>query len=146
VGNEIKILPNINIGLAIAVKDEIIVPVVDNPHKLYLDDINRKVENLIRKANENRLSIKEVTGGNFTLTNLGMFGIEAFTPIITLGQAAILGVGKISEKPMVTNHHIEIRKAVTLSLSFDHRIVDGATAAKFLGKIEQLLEQPKNSA
>lgn len=140
-GDEITIQKEINVGLAISLRNGLIVPVIRNANKCSLLEINRIVEDLVSRARANKLSIGEVTGGTFTLTNLGMFGVETFTPIIVLGQAAILGVGMMSDEVKALEAQIVIRKIMSLSLSFDHRIVDGAEAAQFLSGIKTLLEQ-----
>jgi pyruvate dehydrogenase E2 component (dihydrolipoamide acetyltransferase) len=96
---------------------------------------------LTEKAKLGKLAKEEVTGGTFTITNLGMYGVEFFTPIINPPEAAILGVGKITEKPAVTDGEIKTKAVMILSLSYDHRIVDGAPAAEFLRKVKHELER-----
>jgi pyruvate dehydrogenase E2 component (dihydrolipoamide acetyltransferase) len=141
-GDQIKQFQDINIGLAVAIKEGLIAPVVHNAEKKTLAEINVAVEDLIRKARENRLSVGEVTGGTFTISNLGMFEVDIFTPIITPGQSAILGIGRIVDKPQVVGGRIEIKPTVTFSLSFDHRVADGALAAQFLQLIKKFFENP----
>ena len=141
-GDQIKQFEDVNIGLAVAIKEGLIAPVVHNAEKKTLAEINIAVEDLIRKARENRLSVSEVTGGTFTISNLGMFEVDVFTPIITPGQSAILGIGRVVDKPQVVSARIEIKPTVTFSLSFDHRIADGAVAAQFLQLVKKFFENP----
>ncbi|MBS7642984.1 2-oxo acid dehydrogenase subunit E2 [Candidatus Bathyarchaeota archaeon] len=141
-GDQIKQFQDINIGLAVAVEEGLIAPVVHNVEKKTLTEINVAVEDLIKKARENRLSVSEVTGGTFTISNLGMFEVDIFTPIITPGQSAILGIGRIVDKPQVVSGRIEIKPTVTFSLSFDHRVADGAVAARFLQLVKKFFENP----
>jgi pyruvate dehydrogenase E2 component (dihydrolipoamide acetyltransferase) len=134
---------DVNVGVAVALEDSLIVPVVHNADKKSIAEIASCLEEKIEKARKDELSPDEVTGGTFTVSNLGIFDIEVFTPIINPPECAILGVGKIIRKPWVVNDHIEPRPIVTLSLSFDHRIIDGAMAARFLQKIKETLEKPQ---
>jgi len=97
---------------------------------------------LAGRARENALTVDEVTGGTFTITNLGMYDVDGFTPVINLPEAAILGVGRIVDKAIVKQDEIVIRKMMVLSLVFDHRLVDGAPAAKFLQFIKDMIETP----
>jgi pyruvate dehydrogenase E2 component (dihydrolipoamide acetyltransferase) len=96
---------------------------------------------LTDKARQGKLAKEELSGGTFTITNLGMYGVDFFTPIINPPEAAILAMGKITEKPVVINGQIEIKPMMMLSLSYDHRIVDGAPAAEFLRKIKEKIEK-----
>ncbi len=139
--NEIRINPNINVGLAVTLEDGgLIVPVIPNADKKSLKELNATIEDLVEKARQNKLSISEVKGGTFTVSNLGMYDVDGFTPILTPKQTAILGVGRIAKKPLVINEEIKIKPIMTLSLSFDHRVVDGALAANFLRSIKRTLE------
>lgn len=132
----------INIGLAVAIDDGLIVPVVKNADRLGLTDIARQSQSLIEKARSKKLTPDEYEGGSLTISNLGMFGVDCFLPIINPGEAAILGVGSIAPKPVVIDGGIHIRSIMTLSLSADHRIVDGAIAAAYLKRVKNLLESP----
>jgi len=139
--NEIRINPNINVGLAVTLEDRgLIVPVIPNADKKSLKELNATIEDLVEKARQNKLSISEVKGGTFTVSNLGMYDVDGFTPILTPKQTAILGVGRIAKKPLVINEEIVIKPMMTLSLSFDHRVVDGVLAAHFLRSIKRTLE------
>lgn len=143
VENRIEIVKEINVGLAVAVQDGLIVPVIHNADKMQLTELNNLIEELIEKASARALSISEVTGGTFTISNIGMFGVESITQIIVPNQAAILGIGKITNKPVVVNGQITVKPMVCLSLTFDHRILDGVQVAQFLQKVKQYLESPK---
>jgi len=114
--------------------------VVHNADKKLLKEIGKRVKDLIEKAKQGRLSKEDLTGGTFTITNLGMFGVDVFIPIINPPEAAILGVGRIAEKPVVAVGEVKMKPIMQLSLSFDHRIVDGAPAAQFLQKVKNVLE------
>ncbi len=144
-GNEIRVLDQVNIGVAVALESGLIVPVVHNLERKSMIQASNELATLVSRANRGTLSLSEVTGGTFTLTNLGMFGVDAFTPIINPPETAVLGVGRIVEKPAVVEDRIEPRLMMTLSLTFDHRILDGATAALFLGRIVQILEKPEET-
>jgi len=141
-GDQIKIVKNVNVGIAVALEDGLIVPVVHNADKKDLIEIASMVRELIEKARKRELSIEELRGGTFTITNLGGFGVDIFTPIINPPQTAILGVGKIMERAKVVDKQIQVAPIMTLTLVFDHRVVDGAKAAQFLKEIKELLEDP----
>ena len=141
-GDKIKVFDEINIGVATATPQGLVVPVVKNADKKSLSELSAEIKALVNKAREGKLEHSDVSGGTFTITNLGMYGVEAFTPIINPPEAAILGVGKIIQKPVVEENQVKIKPMMTLSLSFDHRIVDGAPAAQFLAKIKEILENP----
>jgi pyruvate dehydrogenase E2 component (dihydrolipoamide acetyltransferase) len=132
----------INIGVAVALDSGLIVPVIRNADQRSLLEIAQASRDLAERARQSRLTRDDVSGGTFTISNLGMYGVEAFTPIINLPECAILGVGQIADRAVVRNGQIVIRPTMWLSLTFDHRIVDGAPAARFLGRIRQLLESP----
>ena len=138
----IHMLGDINIGVAVALEDGLVVPVVRNADKIGLASISEQIKNLAEKARNNQLTPSELQGGTFTLTNLGNFGVDAFTPIINPPECAILGVGRILKKPVVHNDEIAIRSMLTLSLTFDHRVVDGAPAAQFLQTVSQYIQNP----
>ena len=138
----IQMLTDINIGVAVALEEGLVVPVIRNANLIGLADISEQVKTLAEKARNNQLTPGELQGGTFTLTNLGNFGVDAFTPIINPPECAILGVGRIAKKPAVHNDDITIRRMMTLSLTFDHRIVDGAPAAHFLQTVSQYITNP----
>lgn len=136
----IKINEKINIGLAVALNDGLIVPVIKDANKKSLLDIAKERDRLVKKARENKLLPDEYTGGTFTISNLGMFGVDEFIAIINPPESAILAISKIEDKPVVLNVEIHIKPIVNLTLSSDHRVIDGALAAKFLQRLKQLLE------
>ncbi|MYF98694.1 2-oxo acid dehydrogenase subunit E2 [Candidatus Poribacteria bacterium] len=138
----IHLLADINIGVAVALEDGLVVPVVRNVDKIGLGEISAQIKSLAEKARNNQLTPGELQGGTFTLTNLGNYGVDAFTPIINPPEAAILGVGRILKKPVVHNDEITIRHMLSLSLTFDHRIIDGAPAAQFLNSVSQYTQNP----
>ncbi|MEM3727197.1 MAG: dihydrolipoamide acetyltransferase family protein [Candidatus Bathyarchaeia archaeon] len=140
--DEIKIFEEINIALAIHTEDGLVTPVIKNSNKKSVMEISNVIKELTNKAFQRKLSIEEVTGGTFTITNLGAYDVEVFIPIINPPQTAILGVGKIEKKPIVINNEVLIKPIAALTLVFDHRVVDGVPAAKFLQEIKRLLENP----
>ncbi len=141
-GEEIQLLPEIHIGMAVALEEGLIVPVVREADKKTLQQIAGETKRLAEGARAGTLTVDEVTGSTFTITNLGMYEVDGFTPIINPPEAAILGVGRIVEKPAVYRGEIAKRAMMTLSLTFDHRLVDGAPAAAFLRRAKELLETP----
>ncbi|MDY7079818.1 MAG: dihydrolipoamide acetyltransferase family protein [Chloroflexota bacterium] len=140
--DEIVLPTEYNIGVAVALEDGLIVPVVRNADKLTLLEIGDRVKDLAQRARENALEVDEVTGGAMTITNLGMFGIDASTPIINPPEVSILGVGRIVQKLALVDGQVVARDVMTLSLTVDHRIVDGAPGAQFLQTLVALLEHP----
>jgi len=132
----------VNLGIAVAVDDGLIVPVLRAAGSLDLASIVTHCARLANKARERTLSQEEVSGGTFTVSNLGMYGVEAFTPIINPPETAILGVGRCAQRPVVANDELVIRWTTHLSLSFDHRVVDGVQAAQFLARVKDILERP----
>lgn len=135
----IRLLEDINIGVAVALDHGLIVPVVKNADKKKFEDIVREVHTLIEKARKGSLSVDEVSQGTFTITNLGMFDVDMFTPIINPPQSAILGVGSIRKKPVVVDNTIRVANTMWLSLTFDHRVMDGHIAAGFLQDLAKTL-------
>ena len=138
----IHLLQEINIGVAVALEDGLVVPVVRNADKERLSEISGQIKDFAERARSNQLTPGELQGGTFTITNLGNFGIDAFTPIINPPESAILGVGRILKKPVVHNDEIVIQSMLTLSLTFDHRVVDGAPAAQFLQTVSDCIQDP----
>jgi len=138
----IELLREINIGLAVDTERGLIVPVIADVPGKALRDIARERRDLTERALAGKLLPEDLAGGTFTLTNLGMFDIDAFTPLINLPQCAVLGMGRIRTKPVVYRGEICAREMMALSLTFDHRIVDGAPAARFLQQVKQLIEHP----
>jgi pyruvate dehydrogenase E2 component (dihydrolipoamide acetyltransferase) len=140
-GQEIKVLEDIHLGVAVATPEGLIVPVIRHADQCSLWEIAGQSTQLAEKAHARKLSLDEVSGGTFTITNLGTYGIEIFTPIVNYPQCAILGVGRVAERPVVMPGRIEARSIMYLSLSFDHRIIDGAPAAMFLQELKERLER-----
>ena len=138
----IHLLSEINIGVAVALEDGLVVPVVRDADKERLSEISAQVRGFAERARRNQLTPGELQGGTFTITNLGNFGIDAFTPIINPPESAILGVGRILKKPVVHEDEIAIRSMLTLSLTFDHRVIDGAPAAQFLQTVAGYIQDP----
>lgn len=132
----------INIGFAVALEDALSVPVVHEADKLGLAELVRMTHDLTQRAKAGKLRPEDLKGGSFTLSNLGAFGIDGFTPILTPGQSGILGIGQIVQKPAVCEGQLCVRHQVILSLSFDHRAIDGAPAAQFLQHVKALVEEP----
>jgi pyruvate dehydrogenase E2 component (dihydrolipoamide acetyltransferase) len=133
----------IHIGIAVDTEAGLFVPVIREVQSLGVQQIAAKSKELIEKARSRRLSLDELSGGTFTITNLGALGIDAFTPIINLGETAILGVGAIRREPVVSaDDRIVPGDVMTLSLTFDHRVVDGAPAARFLQTLREAIENP----
>jgi len=141
-GQAVRIRREVNLAFAIDLGEGLVAAVIKDADKKSLGDLARAAGDLAERARAGRLTPDDMADGTFTVTNLGGVGVEYFTPIINPPQAGILGVGKIQEKPVVLGGGIHIRSMVTLSLVFDHRLIDGAPAAKFLAKVKGLLEQP----
>jgi len=141
-GNQVKIVEDINMGIAVAVDEGLIVPVVRQADKKTLKELSLLTKNLVDKGRKGQLSHDEVSGGTFTVSNLGMFGVEVFTPILNPPETGILGVGKITERPSVVDGQIVARLKTYLSFTFDHRVIDGAKAAQFLSTVKQHMEDP----
>ncbi len=142
IGDEIQLLSEIHIGMAVALDEGLIVPVVRDADRKDAQAIAEDTRRLALGAREGTLSVDEVTGSTFTVTNLGMYGMDYSTPIVNSPEVAILGVGRIVEKPAIHDDQIVKRSLMTLSLTFDHRLVDGAPAAEFLQTVGQILENP----
>ncbi|HBI45349.1 MAG TPA: alkylhydroperoxidase, partial [Planctomycetales bacterium] len=139
---EITPSTSLDIGIAVDTERGLLVPVVRNAPNLSMRQVAASTRDLAERARGGTLQSSEMQGGVFTITNLGAFGVDAFTPIINYPQCAILGVGRIQRRPVASDDRIMICEQVTLSLTFDHRIVDGAPAARFLQTLSQMLENP----
>ncbi|MCG2611393.1 pyruvate dehydrogenase complex dihydrolipoamide acetyltransferase [Flavobacterium sp. SM15] len=133
---------HVNIGVAVAVEDGLVVPVLNFTDQMSLSQIGANVKDLAVKAKNKKLTPAEMEGSTFTVSNLGMFGIQSFTSIINQPNSAILSVGAIEEKPVVRNGQIVVGNTMTVTLACDHRTVDGATGAQFLQTLRQYLENP----
>lgn len=132
-----------DISIAVSAPKGLVVPVIRNAESMSMAEIEKKVVELATKARENKLTIEEMTGGTFTITNGGVFGSLMSTPIINIPQSAILGMHKIQERPMAINGKVEIRPMMYLALSYDHRIIDGRESVSFLVRVKELLEKPE---
>ncbi|HSD51911.1 MAG TPA: dihydrolipoamide acetyltransferase family protein [Candidatus Methylomirabilis sp.] len=141
-GQAVRICKEVNLAFAVDLGEGLIAAVIRDADKKSLGDLAKAARELADRARSGRLTPADMADGTFTVTNLGTVGVESFTPIINPPQAGILGVGKIMEKPVVLNGGIHIRSMMTLSLVFDHRLIDGAPAARFLAKVKELLDQP----
>lgn len=141
-GQTIERLSVVNLGMAVDTERGLLVPVIRNADQKGLRAFGTEFRALVERARVGKSLPDDLTGGTFTITNLGMYEIDAFTPIINLPEAAILGVGRIQPKPVVRDGEIVVRQMWTLSLAFDHRLVDGAPAARFLQRIKRLVENP----
>jgi pyruvate dehydrogenase E2 component (dihydrolipoamide acetyltransferase) len=142
-GEAIRYYRRIHLGVAVAVEDGgLITPVIRNCEGKSLQDISREAKDLIARARSRKLNPDEYTGATFTVSNLGMMGIEEFSAVINPPEGAILAVGAVAEKPVVVKGRVEVGLRCRMTLSCDHRVVDGATGAKFLQTLKQILENP----
>ena len=132
----------VDVSIAVSAPKGLVVPIIRNADALSLDGIEKAVIALAVKARENKLSIEEMTGGTFTITNGGVFGSMMSTPIINAPQSAILGMHNIIERPVAVNGQVVIRPMMYVALSYDHRIIDGRESVGFLVRVKQLLEDP----
>ncbi|MCK4377024.1 MAG: 2-oxo acid dehydrogenase subunit E2 [Actinomycetia bacterium] len=140
---KIIIFKDINIGLAVSIEDGLIVPVISNSNRLSLEEIADRRIDLVNLARENKLKLKDVTGSTFTITNLGMYQVEYFSPIINPPESGILAVGAITKKPIVNKDaKIAIKPIIKLGLALDHRVSDGVIGAKFLQYLRDILQAP----
>lgn len=141
-GDELVLHDYVNIGIAVSVDNGLLVPNVKNVEAKSLMTIAAETEKLIDDARANRLAPDDMSFGTFTISNIGMYGIESFTPIINQPELAILGMAAITDKPVVVNGEVTIRPIMNLSLTADHRVIDGAEAAKFLKRVKDIVENP----
>jgi len=141
-GNEMVVHDFCDISVAVSAPKGLVVPVIRNAENLSFDQIEKEIVRLAGKARDNKLSIEEMTGGTFTITNGGVFGSMMSTPIINAPQSAILGMHNIVERPIAENGQVVIRPMMYLALSYDHRIIDGRESVSFLVRVKQLLEDP----
>ncbi len=136
---QIELLDRVNVGMAVALDDGLIVPVIFDADEKSIEQIAAETRALGEKARSGGLRLEDVTGGTFTVSNLGVWGVNAFTPILNPGETGILGVGRIVDKPAIYKGEIARRTMTTLSLTFDHRVIDGAPAAGFLKAVIEIL-------
>lgn len=141
-GENIQFNDYCDVSIAVSAPKGLVVPVIRNAESLSMAEIEQKVVELATKAKENKLTIDEMSGGTFTITNGGIFGSLMSTPIINIPQSAILGMHKIQERPMAINGQVVIKPMMYLALSYDHRIIDGRESVSFLVRVKELLENP----
>ena len=141
-GDTIQVWSQIHIGIAMEADEALIVPVIRNPDLKSIPEIDAEIRELIQKVEKNRLSPDDLANGTFTISNLGFAEIDHFTPIIRPPESAILGVGRILQKPVVRGEQVIPEARIGLSLTFDHRIIDGAPAARFLKTVRDMIEEP----
>ena len=132
----------VNMGVAVALDNGLLVPNVPDADKKSLTEISAEIKEMAKQCREGGLPMERLKGGTFTITNLGMYGVESFTPIINQPEVAIMGVTTMEDRAVVRGGEIVIRPMMTLSLTFDHRVVDGSVAAEFLQRVKTLLENP----
>lgn len=138
--NVITVHDHANIGLAVAAKKGLVVPNIKNAEEKDIKEIAKEMNDLVNRTRVGKVEMDEITGGTFTITNLGMMGIENFSPIINQPEVAILGVDNMVETPVASNGQIVIRPKMNLNFVADHRVIDGAYAAQYIGKVKELLE------
>ena len=141
-GDRIRYFNRVHLGMAVAIEDGLITPVIFDADRKSLRAIAAESRDLARRARERKLQPQEYTGSTFSVSNLGMFGIDQFTAIINPPEAGILAIGGIEEKPVVAGGELEVRKRLRVTMSCDHRVIDGATGAKFLQTLRRMLENP----
>ena len=141
-GDKLLVHQRVHVGIAVAVDGGLVVPVVRDADHKTLTQVAREASDLIGRARAGKLAPEEVGGGTFTVSNLGMFGVEQFTAVINPPEAAILAVGAALAEPVATEDGVQVRRRLRLTLSIDHRALDGATGAGFLARLKETLEQP----
>ncbi|MGB9794944.1 dihydrolipoamide acetyltransferase family protein [Caldisericum exile] len=143
-GVELEIFDAVNIGVAFDTDKGLVVPVIKDVGNKSLRDIANELDNLKNRLKEDALKVDDLTGSTFTITNLGMMRTDFFTPVLNGKEVAILGIGRVLKEPVIIENQIVVREFAYFSLSYDHRIVDGADAARFLGKLAEYIEQESN--
>jgi pyruvate dehydrogenase E2 component (dihydrolipoamide acetyltransferase) len=141
-GDAIELLAHVNLGMAVDAERGLLVPVIHDADRMGLRELGTRFRDLVGRAREGKSLPDELSGGTFTITNLGMYEVDAFTPVINPPELAILGLGRIVARPAVREGEVVVRRMMTLSMTFDHRLVDGAPAARFLQRIKRLIESP----
>ena len=141
-GEAIEQLIPVNLGLAVDTERGLLVTVIRDADQKGLQEFGAEFREMVDRARAGKSSLEDLSGGTFTITNLGMYRVDAFTPVINLPEAAILGVGRINPKPVVKGEEVVVRQMMTLSLVVDHRLVDGAPAARFLDHVCEVIEEP----
>ena len=141
-GDKIRYFNRVHVGMAVAIEDGLITPVIFDADRKRLSELSAESRELAGRARERKLRPEEFTGSTFSVSNLGMFGIDQFTAIINPPEVGILAIGSIEDTPVVVNGAVEVRKRMRVTMSCDHRVVDGATGAKFLQTLRRLIENP----
>ncbi|WP_369360691.1 dihydrolipoamide acetyltransferase family protein [Priestia megaterium] len=142
IDNEIQLYNHVHLGMAVALENGLVVPVMQHAEKMSLVELAAEIKTRAADARQGQLSTDRMQGSTFTITNLGAYGVEYFTPVLNPPETGILGVGATEDVPMYKGDELQKRNLLPLSLTFDHRVLDGAPAANFLGTIKQYLEQP----
>ena len=142
--NELVLKKYYDIGVAVSTDEGLVVPVVRDADRKSFAGIEQTIYDLATKARDNKLTLEDLSGGTFTITNGGIFGSLVSTPILTMPQVAILGMHKIQERPVAVDGQVEVRPMMYLALSYDHRVIDGAEAVSFLVRIKELIEDPES--
>jgi 2-oxoglutarate dehydrogenase E2 component (dihydrolipoamide succinyltransferase) len=143
-GDEIVVKHYYDIGVAVSTDEGLVVPIVRDADRKTFAEIEKSIEDLAKRARTGKLTIPELIGGTFTITNGGIFGSLMSTPILNAPQVGILGMHKIQERPVVVGGQIVIRPMMYVALSYDHRIVDGSEAVRFLVRVKELVEDPES--
>ena len=141
-GEEIQRHPSSHVGIAVAAPQGLVVPVIRDADRRTVQEIARARADLVGRARDNKLTLQDMEGGTFTISNLGMFGVEQFTAVLNPPQVAILAVGAVKEEPVVTDGELDVAPIVRMMLTCDHRAIDGADGAQFLQTLVALIEQP----
>jgi pyruvate dehydrogenase E2 component (dihydrolipoamide acetyltransferase) len=141
-GDSVKLFPNANIGIAVAIPHGLVVPVIPGCERLTIPEIAGARADIVSRTREGKLRAEDLDGGTFTISNLGMYGVERFTAVLNPPQAGILAVGAIEERAVVVDGDFEIQPRMDMTLTIDHRSVDGATASEFLATVKSFLEEP----
>lgn len=141
-GDRIRQFNRVHIGMAVAIDDGLITPVIFDADRKSLHDISGEARQLAKRARDRRLTPDEYTGSTFSVSNLGMFGIDQFTAIINPPEAGILAIGAVEAKPVVIDENVEVRQRMRVTMSCDHRVIDGATGSKFLQTVRRYVEHP----
>ena len=142
-GNEMILKYYYDIGIAVGAEDGLVVPVLRDADRKSFAEVESEIADLAKRARDNKLTLAELQGGTFTITNGGVFGSLLSTPILNAPQAGILGMHKIEQRPVIVNSQIVVRPMMYVALSYDHRIVDGREAVQFLVKVKELVEDPE---
>jgi pyruvate dehydrogenase E2 component (dihydrolipoamide acetyltransferase) len=141
-GDSVKLFPSANIGIAVAIPHGLVVPVIPGCERLTIPEIAAARADIVSRTREGKLRAEDLDGGTFTISNLGMYGVERFTAVLNPPQAGILAVGAIEERAVVVDGDFEIQPRMDMTLTIDHRSVDGATASEFLATVRSFLEEP----